>query len=238
MNYQIAIVEDEKQNGDYLEELVIQYSRKNNIEFEITRYSDGAEIAFEYRSQFDIILLDIEMEKMDGLEAAKIIRKSDKDVIIIFVTHLAQYALKGYSVNALSYLLKPVTPFALSHELGRALERLIRKVDDYIFINKENSLVRLNVKDILYIESVGHKTLIKTKKEEYLVPGTIRNMEEQVSKFNFFRCNNGYLVNLAAVTGITDGCALVAEHRLPISRPRKKAFLEALTRYMGIIINS
>ena len=237
MTYRVAIVEDDRKSAENFEQLITEFGKEKKIDFTIFHFSDGDEITTDYRPQYDIIFLDIEMNRLNGLEAAHIIRKYDKDVIIVFVTHMPQFALKGYSVDALSYLLKPVTYFALSHELSRAIERLSKRVDSYLFVTIENAIVRINTNEIIYFESVGHKVLIKTTLEEYLVPGTIKGMAEKMSKHRFFRCNNGYLVNLATVTGISGGCAIVAGYKLPISRPRKKEFVQALTKYMGTILN-
>ena len=237
MKLRVAIVEDDIEAAKLLAAMINEYSIENKCDFESVFFSDGDEITDDYRPLYDIIFLDIEMARLNGVDAAEVIRKYDKDVIIIFVTHMVQHALKGYAVNALSYLLKPVTKFALFHELNRAVEKLSKRVDSYFFVTTENAMVRLNTNDIIFFESVGHKVLIKTATEEYLVSGTIKGMVEKMSKYSFFRCNNGYLVNLAAVTGIMDGCAIVAGYKLPISRPRKKDFVDALTKYMGALIN-
>ena len=120
----IAIVEDEAMYAKQLEEFLHQYEAENYEAFDITIYSDGDQIVNKYKSQFDIILMDVEMKFMDGMSAAEEIRKMDSEVVIIFITNMAQYAIRGYAVDALDYVLKPVSYFAFSQRLNRAIERM------------------------------------------------------------------------------------------------------------------
>lgn len=101
-----------------------QYEKENGEAFDITIYSDGDQIVNKYRSQYDIILMDVEMKFMDGMSAAEEIRKVDTEVVIIFITNMAQYAIRGYAVDALDYVLKPVSYFAFSQRLNRAIGRM------------------------------------------------------------------------------------------------------------------
>lgn len=103
----IAIVEDEAMYAKQLEEFLHQYETENQEAFEITIYSDGDQIVNKYKSQFDIILMDVEMKFMDGMSAAEEIRKMDSEVVIIFITNMAQYAIRGYAVDALDYWYAP-----------------------------------------------------------------------------------------------------------------------------------
>lgn len=120
----IAIVEDEAMYAKQLEEFLRQYEKENGEAFDITIYSDGDQIVNKYRSQYDIILMDVEMKFMDGMSAAEEIRKVDTEVVIIFITNMAQYAIRGYAVDALDYVLKPVSYFAFSQRLSRAIGRM------------------------------------------------------------------------------------------------------------------
>ena len=101
----IAIVEDEAMYAKQLQDFLRQYETENGEVFDITIYSDGDQIVHKYKSQFDIILMDVEMKFMDGMSAAEEIRKIDTEVVIIFITNMAQYAIRGYAVDALDYVL-------------------------------------------------------------------------------------------------------------------------------------
>ena len=118
----IAIVEDEAAVREQLTGYVQRYTRQYGTTFEVTEFSDGVEILDEYRPMYDIVLLDVEMKHLDGMETAQRIRELDKDVVLIFITNMAQYAIKGYAVGALDYVLKPVPYFAFSQQLQKAVE--------------------------------------------------------------------------------------------------------------------
>lgn len=107
----IAIVEDETVYKEQLIEYLKEFEQERSETLKIDTFSDGDEIVENYQAQFDIILMDIQMNFMDGMSAAEEIRKIDSEVVIIFITNLAQYAIKGYEVDALDYILKPISYF-------------------------------------------------------------------------------------------------------------------------------
>lgn len=236
MRFNIAVVEDEKRSADVLIKYINRYAKENNEEIDVVHFIDGDEIVFGYKPKYDIIFLDIEMRLLDGMTTAEYIRKLDKDVIIIFVTNMSQYAIKGYAVDALSFLLKPVPYFAFSQELRRALDKIKKKENGYLMFSIKDGIMRLNASDILFIESIKHNLIIHTKHEKFITTGTMKEMEKKLADLNFFRCNSCYLINLARVTGVKNNIAIIKEHELLISRPRKKAFMEALTKFFGDMI--
>lgn len=229
----IAIVEDEALYARQLEEFLRQYEKENGEPFDITIYSDGDQIVNKYQSQFDIILMDVEMKFMDGLSAAEEIRKIDTEVVIIFITNMAQYAIRGYAVDAMDYVLKPVSYFAFSQKLTRAIGRMKKREAKVIVLNIKSNLVRINVANIFYIESQGHTLILHTMLGEYETAGTMKEMEETLSGTTFCRGNKGYLINLQHVDSVVEGCAVVRGEPLVLSRARKKEFMEALTQYWG-----
>ena len=116
----VAIVEDEEAVREQLLGYVQRYTRQYGTTFEVRTFSDGVEILEGYRPVYDLILLDVEMKHLDGMETAQRIRALDSDVMIVFITNMAQYAIKGYAVGALDYVLKPVPYFAFSQQLQKA----------------------------------------------------------------------------------------------------------------------
>ena len=233
MKYNIAIVEDDHQCRTTLSQYLKKYKQQFNIEFNVYFYSDGDEIVSDYEAKYDIIFLDIEMKRLDGMKTAHKIRTFDAEVIIIFITNMSQYAISGYSVGALSFLLKPVPFFAFSEELSKSIERLKKRRQKAILISTDKGIIKVNSQEVMYIESFGHDLIIHTTKETFSKRGTIKRIEEDLSGLNFFRCNNGYIVNLAYVSSVQNDEAIIGEHRLKISRSRKKGFMEALTQYIG-----
>lgn len=123
----IAIVEDEVRYQEQLIEFLRKFEQDRGENIEVEIYSDGDEIVENYKAQFDIILMDVQMQFMDGMSAAEEIRKMDTEVVIIFITNMAQYAIKGYEVDALDYVLKPISYFPFSQRLNRAIDRMKKK---------------------------------------------------------------------------------------------------------------
>lgn len=232
----IAIVEDDKNYSMQLQNYIQQFQREYGETFEITSYTDGDEIVYKYRSQFDIILMDIQMKYMDGMAAAAEIRRMDAEVIIIFITNMSQYAIRGYEVNALDYILKPVSYFALSQRLRRAISRMKNRTTRSVVLAVRDGMIRLNLDQICYIESRGHSVIFHTINGDYEGFDTIKELESTLTQKNFFRGNKWYLVNLAYVEGIQEGVIKLKNTLLPLSRNRKKEFMAALARYWGEVI--
>lgn len=229
----IAIVEDEPQYSERLKKYIADFEKEHSEHFKLTMFSDGVQIVENYNSSFDIIFMDIQMKYMDGMKAAKEIRAQDSNVIIIFITNLAQYALQGYEVEAMNYVLKPITYFAFSQELQKAVKRVRTKSTAYLRILQEGSLIRLDMSQITYVEIEDHEIVYHTSEENYTTRDSLKSVEGKLAGRNFSRCNNCYLVNLAYVERIEKDTAIVAGQKLRISRPRKKKFMEDLAAYIG-----
>ncbi|MBD9241347.1 MAG: DNA-binding response regulator [Ruminococcaceae bacterium] len=229
----IAMVEDEAAVREQLQGYIQRYTRQYGTEFAVTEFSDGVEILDAYRPVYDIVLLDVEMKHLDGMETARRIRELDRDVVLLFITNMAQYAIKGYAVGALDYVLKPVPYFAFSQQLQKAEEKLRRRARHYLAVPVEGGLRRLDTAQIYYMESEGHRVHFYTEEGEFLAPGALKTFEEKLADLPFARCNSGYLVNLAQVKSVQQGLAQVGPYELQVSRPKRKSFLAALADYIG-----
>ena len=229
----IAMVEDEAAVREQLQGYIQRYTRQYGTEFAVTEFSDGVEILDAYRPVYEIVLLDVEMKHLDGMETARRIRELDRDVVLLFITNMAQYAIKGYAVGALDYLLKPVPYFAFSQQLQKAEEKLRRRARHYLAVPVEGGLRRLDTAQIYYMESEGHRVHFYTEEGEFSAPGALKTFEEKLADLPFARCNSGYLVNLAQVKSVQQGLAQVGPYELQVSRPKRKSFLAALADYIG-----
>ncbi|WEV59092.1 LytTR family DNA-binding domain-containing protein [Bifidobacterium sp. ESL0728] len=230
----IGVVEDEPAACQKVLDYLNRYQSENSENFTVSVFDDGAKIVEGYRPIYDILLLDIEMKQMDGMEAARRIRKVDSSVVIVFITNASQYAINGYEVQALSYLLKPVPYFAFSQEIKRSIETVRRQADDSMLFEAGSQRTRVELKSIVYIESIRHTIIIHTLDGKLSITSTLKELEAQLDGHDFFRSNSCYLVNLRHVTGIEDqDCIMSNGERLRISRPRKKAFVAALAGYIN-----
>ena len=229
----IAVVDDQPDMRQQLCSMIDQYSRENNCMLEVTTFSDGAQIITNYCKGFDIIFLDIEMPELGGMDAAERIRTVDPDVVLVFVTNMAQYAIKGYEVDALDYVLKPVSYFAFSQRMQRALERMKHRTRKFISVPFQGGMRKLDISQIRYIEVVNHSLIYHLDGETLEAKGVLSELEDALTEYHFFRCNKCYLVNLEHVNGVNENCADVDGDQIQVSRPKKKAFLDALNNYIN-----
>lgn len=229
----IAIVEDEQVYIDQIQEFMNRFREDNAIEIECSIFRDGDEIAEEYKGGFDIILMDIQMRFMDGMTAAEKIRRFDSEVIIMFITNMTQYAIRGYEVDALDYMVKPIEYFSFSQKLLRAIGRIRKKEGHYITIPVESGVKKLSIEDIYYLESFGHRVVYHTKSGDYDSRGTMKELEGVFSDYGFYRSAKSYLVNMRYVDGVRNGSCIINGEELQISRQKRKDFMEALLKYMS-----
>ena len=143
----IAVVEDNDAMREQLCGFIAQYARESGRQLDVTAFADGAEIVDPYRPGFDIIFLDIEMPTLGGMPTAERIRQVDPDVVLVFVTNMAQYAIRGYEVDALDFVLKPVSYYQFSTKLERALQRIQRRRGGQIALQVGGGVQLLNTDD-------------------------------------------------------------------------------------------
>lgn len=229
----VAIVDDEPMVQNQLHRFIRDYEKECNEKFNIAIFPDGSEIIYKYHPVYDVIFMDVQMEIMDGLKTAEQIRQMDKEVIIIFVTNMADFAIKGYKVGALSYVIKPILYFDFSQQLDRVVKRVVYNRKAYILVTINGDLSRLDISQISYFESMGHKIMIHMEKENLTIYSSIKKMEQQVVDYHFARCNSGYLVNLSHVEKVENNNVIIGNNHLLISRSKKKIFMHALVEYIG-----
>lgn len=229
----IALVEDDEKYREQLQEYIARYAAQSGEKITVAGFTDGDEIALGYKARYDIILMDIEMKFMDGMTAAEEIRKIDSAVVIIFITNSPQYAIKGYAVDALDYVLKPLSYFAFSQRLDRAIARMKNRSRKYLTVAVRGGAGKLDAARIYYVETQGHNLIFHTADGIVEATGSLREVEEELSGCGFFRCNKGYLVNLEHVDRVQDDAAIVHGEAVQLSRARKKAFLDALNTYIN-----
>ncbi len=231
----IAVVEDDARNREVIRSFLLRYAREHMLQFETAEFPDGAAIADGYRPLYDIIFLDIEMPYLDGMKAARLIREQDEHVILVFITNVARYAVKGYEVQALDYILKPLSYESFSSKLDRIVKIARRREEKNALLSTAEGVKRLPVSHIFYAEAARHQVVYHTEEGNLAVRGSLKDAEQMLEGCGFEKCNSGFLVNLRHVRGVTDDFALVGSDRLPMSRARKKSFMQALAAYIGSV---
>ncbi|MBO4990014.1 MAG: response regulator transcription factor [Clostridia bacterium] len=227
----IAIVDDDKAYSDALEGYILQYAGEHNVECSVVKFEDGLDFLEKNVCGHDIIFLDVEMPYKDGFKTAKKIREADSDVVIVFITNLAQYAIKGYEVEAMDYIVKPVSYARFKITFQKALSNAQRNQQERVIVTEKYGKRRLPIKTIYYIESFGHKLVYHTCSGEIETWDSMSETEQRLKEFGFSRCNNSYLVNLRFVDRVEGDLIFLQDQTLKIGRLKRKGFLDDLTQF-------
>lgn len=227
----IAIVEDEDLAAQALIDHIKQYEAQTGQSFQIFRFANGADFLQDYRAVYAVVFLDVQMPKMNGLETALQLRRCDKNVSIIFITNLVQYALKGYEVDAVSYLIKPVSYYDFSMKFKKALDIYLLNEDRSFTVNTPGGLCRISTDRLMYVEIMNHRLFYHLIDDVIEMTGVLSGVEQQLSRFGFLRCNKCYLVNPKFIVKVKGSTVQVGDNLLQIGRPRRAAFLAELANW-------
>lgn len=229
----VAIVEDERKYQDVIRDCLHKYDTENpGVRFMVDTNDNPVAFLDSFASQYDMVLLDIDMPYMNGMDLATRLREKDKNFILIFITNLARFALKGYEVDAMDYILKPLNYPSFALKLRKAMTILERNPSDKILVGTKTVKVSLRISDIIYVEIRGHNLTYVTTGGESHSYGTMANVEKLLPKKSFAKCNSCHLVNLNYVRKIEGFTCYVDKYALSISRMRKTPFMEALSSFL------
>ena len=231
----IAIVDDEKREQEIIAKYIGEWAeaKKELVEFFYFDSSEGFLFSWEDAKDFALLILDIEMGEISGLELAKKIRIEDKRIPIIFVTGYDEYMQYGYDVSALHYLIKPVNKEKLFQALNKLSER--EETSKSLILTSENEVKRIQINNILYIEADGHGSIMHTADEVIRLKESFGNVEKQMLPIDgAIKCHRAYLVNLRFVSAIQNSNLILDNgENLPISRSQMKNVQCEFLRYYG-----
>ncbi len=230
----VAVVDDLVEDSTRLTGYLKQFQEEHHVQMQIDCYNASFEFLEKYHGNYQIIFLDIEMPGSDGLEVAREIRKKDEAVGIIFVTGMAQYAIEGYAVQAIDFIVKPVGYYNFSVKLEKAMQFFRKHKTKDILINGKDGIHRIAATNVYYIEKEKDDLIFHTGEEKYQMRGSVKTMKEKLEGMPFFECTSGCLVNLEYVNSIgKEDVTLADGTRLPLSRRLKKTFLQEYVDYVG-----
>lgn len=232
MIWRVAVVEDSDQEADRLRAFFARYQAEKDVQFKIARFAD-AESFLSKCGAFDLVLMDIMLPGMNGMDAAARLRRIDPLVTLVFVTNMAQFAVKGYEVDAFDFIVKPVAYPHFVMKMDRVMGKLRHIQDKQLVLKFADGLLRLPVSQIKYIEVSAHSLHYHAMEAIHTVYGSLKKVEEELVGEPFARCNSCYLVNLSRVQAIDGYTVVVGGEALQISRAKRKAFLESLNNYLG-----
>lgn len=236
MKYKIGICDDMEQDIKYIASIVKKWAENENLSVDIDIFSSAESFLFQYAEQkdYDILLLDIEMQSMNGVELAKRIRKENDGVQIIFITGFPDFMSEGYEVSALHYLMKPVMEDKLFEVLNRATKKF-NKTEKSVLFTVSGEILRIAVCDIVLVEAFAHSCVITTIKSNFEVKASITTMEKMLSETaerEFVRCHRSYIVGVKHIKSISKmDITLDGGEKIPLSRNRYQVVNQAFIRY-------
>ena len=229
----VVIVEDETSAAELLKEYIDRYSAETGTVFSVETFPNPIPFLENYKGGYDIVFMDIEMAHMDGMQASYILREKDSVVTLIFVTNMARFAIKGYEVDALDFMVKPLKYHDFAFRLKKAVNRINANQEKFVSINVRGGCVKLPVSHIKYVEIMQHRIVFHSEEGDFETYGTLKMVEDMLKDAHFERCNSCYLVNLQFVNYVKEFTVDVAGEKLKISQPKKKDFMKALNDYIG-----
>lgn len=228
----VAILEDSQQDREILSSYIDRYGIETEQTFKTTEFTNAVTFLTNYRPSYDIVFVDIQMPHLNGMEAANKLRELDSTVPIVFVTNMANYAIKGYSVNAVDFVVKPVSYYNFVVMMNKVL-RISRSRAAEVVLKTDGGAVRVRTDDILCVEVMDHQVIYHTDGGDIAIWETLKTQENKLEDLGFARCNNYCLVNLKYVDKIS-GCILtIGDREIVISRTKKKEFMQKLVKYYG-----
>lgn len=226
----IAVVDDCPADSQRLEEFLRQWQREKGETLRVSVFNSSIDFLEEYQAEYDVIFLDIEMPGSDGLEVAREIRRKDEMVALIFVTNMAQYAIRGYEVNAVDFMVKPVGYFNFAQKMEKAIRLAQSRTRQDLMLRGDESIVRVPISDI---EKEKNYLVYHTRRGRFQERGSLQGAREKLNSPLFAECSSGCLVNLHYVTAVGRESVTVCETKLPLSRRLRKSFVQSYIDLIG-----
>ena len=190
-------------------------------------FSNGEDL-ISSRKSADIILMDIKLPGQDGMNIMRYLRDHGNNGQVIFITSYPQYVFEAFELDAIHYILKPVTEEKLFPAIDRAIKRSVPQSSKTILITSGNTTSKLLIKDIVYCEALNHQITIHTLKDEFCFFGTLDALQKDLDD-SFFRCHRSYIVNMNYVMNKEPGAATMANgDKILISRRKQQDFTKIL----------
>ena len=230
----VAILEDDSMASKQLCRMLETYGQRHQCFLSVSCF-DCADKFFQslVHACFDIIFLDIDLPDMNGMNVARRIRQADKQVVLIFTTNLSQYAIQGYEVDAMDYILKPISPQVIDLKMDRAVQFSRQSRETAVSINTRGGFVRVPSSSIQFLEIYGHRIIYHTEKQDYESYGTMKQAIEQLPRRGFFRTTASFVVNFRHIQKVEGLTVFIGNRSIPISRLRKAEFMEAANQFFS-----
>lgn len=236
----IAICDDNKEYIEIIENYINKYK---TVETQCYVYQDGQDLIDFYKNEnccerYDAVFLDMEMQPIDGIQTANVIRDCDEHVVIIFVTSHTKYMLESFKCLPFRYIVKPIKDEDFREAFFGMCKKVLRERKTFSFFENKNQ-IRLYCDDIIYFESRNHCVHIYTREKSYICNNSLNNIFDKLNRDMFCRIHKSFIVNLHYIRRInaTEVELYHIEDTIPISRSCKKETLEKYTKFIETEMN-
>lgn len=229
----VAVLDDLPADAARIEGYLRQYQMQTGLAMQVVLFHSSVEFLERFDGSYDVIFLDIEMPGSNGLEVAHEIRAKDAAVGLIFITNMAQYAIRGYEVNAIDFMVKPVSYYNFSEKMEKAIRFARSRGSRDFVLSNEQGISRICGSDILYVEKSKDYLVYHTTRGLFRQRGTAKALKEQLQDLAFAECTAGCLVNLERVSRVGKESVFLDGVELPLSRRMRKAFTQRYIDYIG-----
>lgn len=229
----IAIVEDVEASAQTLAGFCARYGAETDTEITTDCFDNPIVFLQKYRGEFDVVFMDIRMPQMNGMECARRLRECDSNVILCFVTTMARYAIQGYEVGAMDFIIKPVSYDEFSMKMNRIIRVRKKQASATILISSRNEIRKIDIRDLYYVEVYNHSLIYHTGDGDFEAYGKLSSLEADDRFRCFIRVSQSYLVNCTLVTSVQESSLTVKDVQIPISRRRRKECLEKMAAILG-----
>lgn len=232
MSMRIAVVDDEKVERELLQEYLRRYAKEYGGNFEVDDFSNADELLSNYSMIYDILIFDIDMPGTNGIEAARKIRQMDHNTVLIFVTNIAQYAINGYEVDAVDYIIKPIGYYDFALKFQRAIGKAVQTKQTFIILETVEGTRRVDVSKVEYVEALNHYLIFHIGESSLRVRGNIRDYEQRLRPYNFCQIHKSFLVNMEFIEEIRTGELMVGKTSLSIGRVYREQLLQRYFKFV------
>lgn len=233
MTLKVAVCDDEWESVQQIQTYLLQIQKECNITFRLFFFSSGEELMDGMPRDIHVLLLDIQMRELNGMDVAKRLRMEGLDFYLFFITGKVEYALAGYEVHAYAFLRKPVEYLHLKRYLLEVAEKYEQRKAPVLHLKRAGEEELIDCSQVLYVEVFSHDTffVFATHRRQSSVP--LAELETRLKGHGFFRCHKSYLVNLGKISQVLgDSLVMVNQERIPLSKHRKKEFTAEFSRQL------
>lgn len=235
-----AIIDDDDASAEMLTDYITRFMEEKKMLFKITRYKEAVTFLTLYKPNFDIVFMDIMMPHMDGMEASAKLREVDKNVVLLIVTDMANYAIRGYEVNAYDFVLKNISFDNFSLKMKRALNQANRNEEGRLVVSTQKGMEILCLNELIYVEVLNHTVTYNLFNRVVSSYDSLAKVAKELEDKHFIKSSSSYMVNLKYVVSVVEGKEVILDdgkYTVPLTRAFKKNFMKSLANYLGGAFN-